>query len=276
MEKTPKIGYLTTGKAAELCSVTPDTVLKWIKSGRIPANRTPGGHHRIPSSALIPIINAGPPPDSPVQREGPFQYCWEFNSDNGDIAEGCRNCIVYRSRSRRCYQMRNLPVEAGHSRIYCDGPCEECEYYLTVGETRANVVVVTDEDKLRAKLEEESSSADFDLRFADCEYRCSMMVEKHRPDYIVIDCNMGLERSRDFAQIIDEDPRIPFVRVILAGDEAEQPEKCDKLVFAYIKHPFNTEMLSNLIGGTCLAAPGDTQNGDVRPAPRGREGKGYR
>ena len=32
--------FLTTGQAAELCSVTPDTVLKWIRSGRLAAART--------------------------------------------------------------------------------------------------------------------------------------------------------------------------------------------------------------------------------------------
>lgn len=250
MAHIPKTDYLTTGEAAALCSVTPDTVLKWIKAGRIPANRTPGGHHRIPHSALIPIVNLTQRVPQTDWGTDSFQFCWEFNSRDGQMPEGCRQCIVYRSRTRRCYQMRSLPSEAGHARIFCDGPCEECEYYLTVGKTRANVVVVTDEDNLRSELEKEAPHADFDLRFTDCEYRCSMMVDKHRPDYIVIDCRMGTERSRDFAQMIDEDPRIPFVRVILAGDPAEQPAECDKLVFAYIKHPFTTDMLSNLIGGT--------------------------
>ncbi|MCP4711643.1 MAG: excisionase family DNA-binding protein, partial [Planctomycetes bacterium] len=159
MAKMPRADYLTTGEAAELCSVTPDTVLKWIKSGHIPANRTPGGHHRIPHSALIPIINARPPKQQASSDLEPFQYCWEFNADEGATTAGCRKCIVFRSRSRRCYQMRNPPVEAGHSRIYCDGPCEECEYYLTIGETRANVVVVTDEDGLRTRLETEAAKA---------------------------------------------------------------------------------------------------------------------
>ncbi|MFC1475962.1 excisionase family DNA-binding protein [Candidatus Zixiibacteriota bacterium] len=251
-----KTGYLTTGEAASLCSVTPDTVLKWIKAGRIPANRTPGGHHRIPHSALIPLVTrtqAAPRTDWGTDS---FQFCWEFNSGDGEIPGGCRQCIVYRSRSRRCYQMRDLPTEAGHARIFCDGPCEECEYYQTVGDTRANVVVVTDEEKTRVFLQREAKNADFDLRITDCEYRCSMMVEKHRPDYIVIDCNMGAERSRDFAQIIDEDPRIPFVRVILAGNPAEQPAECDKLVFAYIKRPFTTDMLSDLIEGSHSAKNG--------------------
>jgi excisionase family DNA binding protein len=39
--------YITTGEAAALFGVEPDTVLRWIKSGYIPASRTPGGHYRI-------------------------------------------------------------------------------------------------------------------------------------------------------------------------------------------------------------------------------------
>jgi excisionase family DNA binding protein len=33
---------LSTGRAAELCSVTPDTILKWIKRGRLSGVRTAG------------------------------------------------------------------------------------------------------------------------------------------------------------------------------------------------------------------------------------------
>jgi excisionase family DNA binding protein len=40
-------GYLTTFEAAKLISVTPDSILKWIKSGKLAAFRTPGGHYRI-------------------------------------------------------------------------------------------------------------------------------------------------------------------------------------------------------------------------------------
>ncbi len=43
---------LTTGQAAKICSVTPDTVLKWIHSGALPARRTAGGHHRIDEQDL--------------------------------------------------------------------------------------------------------------------------------------------------------------------------------------------------------------------------------
>ena len=38
---------LTTGEIAEYCHVTQVGVLKWIKSGKLKAYSTPGGHYRI-------------------------------------------------------------------------------------------------------------------------------------------------------------------------------------------------------------------------------------
>jgi len=34
---------VSTGQAAKLCSVTPDTILKWIKNNKIEAVQTAGG-----------------------------------------------------------------------------------------------------------------------------------------------------------------------------------------------------------------------------------------
>jgi len=50
--------FLTTGQMAKLLSVTPDTVLKWIKRDKLPALRTAGGHYfvlnkKIPSLATF-------------------------------------------------------------------------------------------------------------------------------------------------------------------------------------------------------------------------------
>ena len=51
-EERSKKDYLTTTQAAKLLSVTPDTVLKWVKAGKVKSYRTLGGHFRIPLSEL--------------------------------------------------------------------------------------------------------------------------------------------------------------------------------------------------------------------------------
>jgi len=69
--------HLTTGEAAGLCSVKPDTVLKWIKKGQLQAAKTAGGHHRIEYRDLQSFLHAHrvggeiPPPDESPAWSGP-------------------------------------------------------------------------------------------------------------------------------------------------------------------------------------------------------------
>ncbi len=115
--------FLTTGEAAELCSVTPDTVLKWIRAGKIPANRTPGGHHRIPIDALTVIFDTKNHLSNGNKTVDTFQHCWEFYSKSGSISKECKECIVFRSGTKRCYEISDLPIESGHGRRYCKTSC---------------------------------------------------------------------------------------------------------------------------------------------------------
>ena len=78
--------FLTTSQAAQLLSVSPDTVLKWVKAGKIKSNRTLGGHFRIPASE-INSFNGAVSDDSDIMNNNhlsiPYQYCWEFLADGG-------------------------------------------------------------------------------------------------------------------------------------------------------------------------------------------------
>ncbi len=241
---------LSTGEVATLCSVTPDTVLKWIKAGKIPANRTAGGHHRIPRTALRALLDDHKPAPRLARNGGEeLQYCWEFNSIAGRIPDGCKECIVYRSGALRCYEMSRLAPEAGHVGLFCDESCDECEYFPTVHGQLPNVLVVTNQDGVSASILADVQPDDFNVNVVDCEYRCSMMVEQFRPDFVVIDCSMGAARSYDFARLLHEDPRVPFVKVILVGDRADLPRECDKTVFALIGRRFTAATLSDIIQG---------------------------
>ena len=39
--------WLTTTAAAAMCGVHPDSITRWIKQGRLPAVRLPGGRWRV-------------------------------------------------------------------------------------------------------------------------------------------------------------------------------------------------------------------------------------
>jgi excisionase family DNA binding protein len=237
--------FLTTGQAATLCSVTPDAVLKWIKAGKLPAHRTPGGHYRIRRSELREYISAMGSASPPEYDSRPFQYCWEFNSKNGEVLEGCDKCLVYQAKAFRCYEMSQLPE--GHSKSFCSISCEECDYYKLVSQQKANILFVTDKAALRESLELNADEATFNLQFTDCEYNCSMLIENYRPDYVHIDCSLGKERSLDFARQLKLDPRIPFVRIILVGKRHELPTECDKEIFALIESPISLNLMKDMI-----------------------------
>ena len=44
--------FFTTSEVAQYCAVTNDGVLKWIKSGKLRAFSTPGGHYRVSAEDL--------------------------------------------------------------------------------------------------------------------------------------------------------------------------------------------------------------------------------
>jgi excisionase family DNA binding protein len=239
--------FLTTGEAARLCSVTPNTILRWVHAGRLKAATTSGGHHRISRSELVRFTALDKAPDSAVHAEKNYQYCWEFHGKDGVLPEGCLTCIVYRSRSGRCYQLAKMTTKLGHSHLHCTETCEECEYYREMQEKRPSVLVVTPHLELRDRI---ASSDDVDiraLRFVDCEYECCREIESFQPDYVVIDCSIGRDRCQALAKSLASDSRVPFVRLILVGKREQFPEGCDKVAFAFVRRSFNLKSLEQMI-----------------------------
>jgi excisionase family DNA binding protein len=243
--------YLTTGQAAAKCSVSADTVLKWIRSGLLPAQRTAGGHHRISEKDLDKVIQPFRPAFANIgdySGKRHFRYCWDYNG-NGELLDTCRECPVYQMRARRCYEVARLAPESGPPKKFCKVSCEDCEYYHIVHEQGINILVITDNSDLTHFLKESVKGVSYNLEFADCEYACSAVVSRFRPDFAVIDCSLGSRTSRDITYHLSQDPRVPFVKVVLAGSEDEYPQECDKEVFARIERPFGIRDIKDCIEG---------------------------
>lgn len=51
-----KRSYITTYQVSRYCEVYVSTVANWIKSGKLAAYKTPGGHHRIRRTDLIKFM----------------------------------------------------------------------------------------------------------------------------------------------------------------------------------------------------------------------------
>ncbi|UCC79526.1 MAG: hypothetical protein JSW64_14870, partial [Candidatus Zixiibacteriota bacterium] len=103
--------------------------------------------------------------------------------------------------------------------------------------------------ELTNSIKESGSKTSYNLEFADCEYACSAVVSRFRPDFAFIDCSLGSRTSRDITFHLSQDPRVPFVKVVLAGSGDEYPRECDKQVFARIERPFGILDIKECIEG---------------------------
>lgn len=211
--------YLSTGQASKALAVTPDTVLKWIKQGKLSAVRTAGGHYRIPESVVVNFLNqVEPPPLEPeasVPKNG-LLYCWEFFAASGKLRKECQDCLVYRAQALKCYEMNHLPKESGFKGGGPKGSCEQCAYFHHQLGRPFNLLVITDNEECRESLSKEKGSERFSLQFANCEYECSLLVERFRPDFVVVDCGMQEEKCRELCHHLANDPRLQSTLIVLA------------------------------------------------------------
>ncbi len=239
-----KKDYLTTSQAARILSVSPDAVLKWARAGKIEAYRTPGGHFRIPKTALSGVdARAG---DGLIRVEEPpatHQYCWEYLAKGGEVKPECLECITYRSRSRRCYELRDLPEGLGCLRVYCKSNCSECDYYRMVQGESPHVILLGNMSTMLRIPSELEHVEGLQIETAASEYECAMLIERFRPDYVVVDCSLGKKRTGNFCTSLFNDPRIPVPRVILASRTTRLKDYCDKEVFGWITRPFTLDQL---------------------------------
>lgn len=161
---------VTTSQAARFCSVSPDTIRKWIRKGLLRAARTAGGHHRIALRDLEQFV---------------------------------------------------LPQGDPQKKL-------------------SKVLVITSDTELTSRLYDEAPNVPFNVRITDCGYDCSLLVGSFKPDYVVLDCSLGLESTREFICHLTQDPRIPDIRILLAFDEDDTPPQYyEDTVHAWMPRPFS-------------------------------------
>jgi len=251
-ESSKQKEFLTTSQAAELLSVSPDTVLKWVKAGKIESTRTLGGHFRIPRSALNlsdTEISGGRFIQANATALTAYQYCWEYLARGGEIKPDCRECITYRSRTRRCYELRDLPEGLGCLRVYCKSTCNQCDYYRMVNEQELNVILLSESGRLVKDWQGDANINGLQIQIAENEYECANIVQTFRPDFIVVDCALGKKRTASVCRNLFNDARIPVVRIILASKTRQLKRYCDKEVCAWITRPFTVRQLKDCISG---------------------------
>ena len=240
--------HYTTSQAAKLLSVSADTVLKWVKAGKIVSYQTPGGHNRIPAEVVEALLPGGGDAPLPHEIARGYDHCWDFYAGESGVRNECRECVAYKSGARRCYEMRSIPEEFGHLRLFCQTKCEDCEFYqLTHERQRRSILVVSRQENWLARLAGQASGGDLKLEFATSEYECGAVIEKFRPDFIVLDCSFGSKRTPEICRHLNEDERIPFTRIILTSRLARWTDDCAQEVCGWIEKPFTVDQLGAFI-----------------------------
>lgn len=218
---------VTTGEAAKLCSVKRDTMLKWLKSNKIPSLKTAGGHFRIQLDDLRPFITQK---DLPITKnEYPSQTsdalyriwgsvipCWEYNSPDGSVMDGCKECIVMQAGIMKCYFIANKKkvTELGHSALFCKNTCEKCSYYTYATDTKKRILILSEIIKEKSFIEGDLGSH-FHIKITHSPYEASTIIQHFRPDLIVIDKSLAKCNPEEVYTQIKNDHRVRNSHIIL-------------------------------------------------------------
>ena len=238
---------ITTGNAARLCSVTRDTILKWIKKGILKAVRTPGGHYRVLEESIRPFMAVHTSiqtlePVNGKESQTDMIPCWEYMSPDGAVTESCQECLVYRAKALRCFEVAPLGEDSGYRGKFCKTSCQECEYFRTTqGTTNTNnIIVLTEDVYLIASLTKNAHLVPFMLRFTSSTYECSALIEKIKPGIIVVDFELHQVLIENLCQRIAEDPRLPgakIIGIVPKGMNIETLNLCTHTICASLEKP---------------------------------------
>lgn len=223
--------YISTGAAARLLGVTPDTVLKWIKRGRLEASRTAGGHYRVPRVALDRMRGEqqqAPPRPAPgtVPAAPAHAYCWEYHAVDGSVRPACRQCKAFQAKALRCYELRSLPSGMGSPNDFCATTCDRCGYFRQRAHGPVRVLVVSDSVSLREELLRGAVHRPIVFEFASREYECASIVDAFHPEFALIDCSLPKSTRTSLVACMAEDRRAAGIRILLvAGRRARRSGK---------------------------------------------------
>ncbi|MFH2204986.1 MAG: excisionase family DNA-binding protein [Elusimicrobiota bacterium] len=234
--------FLSTGQAAKICSVTRDTVLKWIKLGKIDAIQTPGGHYRVNRISLDPYLSSDKPVAALQPADKHVSFCWEYHAKEGEIGHDCRKCMVFKSQAQKCYLMAGLGEKGGHVGVHCKDNCYECEYFRFINDSVPNVLLITDNEDMIKRMQARTLDRMI-LRVASCEYDTSAMVHDFKPDFIIIDDSLIGGSPDGLCRHLIKDPRVHGAQIILAVPEGRKRDTLLEGVCASMVMPFSVDQM---------------------------------
>ncbi len=204
---------LTTGEVARLCSVQPDTVLKWIKAGRLPATRTAGGHHRVDARDLAQLQGIRLAEPGPSSTGSPLR-CWEYHAGRGRARPACQDCLVYKARAAWCFELRDTAAGgASHAMQFCTGSCDSCAYFQRVTGAATRLLVISRDEVLAGRFQADGLTTESSRN----GYQASAVIERFRPHFVVLDCAIAC--WSELFECLAADYRVVGLKIILAVDD---------------------------------------------------------
>jgi excisionase family DNA binding protein len=239
---------LSTGKVAQLCSVKPDTVLKWIKKGRVSATRTAGGHYRVDEAAVAAILSHSESTAAKVAEPLGIAHplrCWEYMGST--LSERCKACVVYRTHATWCFELVKVLRGSGHEKVLCPGSCQECPYYRRAHHLPTNVLVITRDETLIQHLAKRNNGC-VAFRYARTGYDASAIISVFRPALVVLDPIVANGGLVELAEALAADERAPGVRILVAVRDGDgQPELQSPAIAGTIPIPFCCNDISEFV-----------------------------
>jgi len=197
--------------------VTRDTVVKWIRRGRLTAARTAGGHYRIALEELqraVPAAVATPDPvrGRPEYLDSPM-HCWDFLNGPGERRDECRRCVAYRVGATWCFLLRQEQGDGEAS--FCCGPesCQTCPYYRQAMGLPTRVLVITADEDLTQALQSDDEP-DLECDFARTGYEAAARLPECYPAIVVVDSEVDQGRGAALLAQLSEDPRVRGLKII--------------------------------------------------------------
>lgn len=225
-----------------MCSVKPDTVLKWIKRGVLPATRTIGGHYRVEEQDLLLVLAQDDGSENRAEETAlcsrPMR-CWEYM--NNSPGTECQECVVYKTHATWCFRLVGVVKGSGHARRFCSGLCQECPYYRRVHRLPTNVLVISQDESLIRELAKRENDA-VAFRFARRGYDASAVIAVFRPAFVVVDQTILESLGTALLDALSSDPRTKGTRILVGIRKDSMGLRVhNRAIYATIQEPFNAD-----------------------------------
>jgi hypothetical protein len=130
---------------------------------------------------------------------------------------------------------------------FCETTCTECGYYRFICGRNAHVLVWSRDTELVEELRRQAAATEMELEFAETEYALSALVETFRPEFVVIDGEVGALRIREASASLLQDARTRLEGIIIAAGAEEHAEEPGPKLLCRIDRPFGVAELHECI-----------------------------